>query len=144
MLITGAKELRASPSLPTLAATALRMWEGLGWAVECWWELRAGSVLKAFLFGKSCKHGDLLWGGILTLSTACRIFLSQALLDDDAPRGATVKPLVSGHFKISWCLASMNKSHMMNWVCHTFPQCSGVTCTMASVAGPNIMWLHLF
>ena len=57
LIIISAKELRAAPFLPPLATTALRMWKGLGQAVERWWELRAGSALKDFLFEKSCKQG---------------------------------------------------------------------------------------
>lgn len=107
MLIIGAKELRASPFLPTLAATAPRMWKGLGWAVECWWELRAGSALKACLFGKSCEQGvSSEVESSPCLLPACSFFLKLSWMMN-SPRGATVKPLVSGYFKISWCLASM-------------------------------------
>lgn len=147
MLITGARELRASPSLPTLAATAPKMWKGLGWAVECWWELRAGSALKAFLFGKSCKHG-----------ISSEVESSPCLLP---ARSFFLKLswMMTLHVEQQWSLLSVdiskypdawhqwrkeNKSHMMNWVCHTFPQCFGVTYTMASVAGPSMTWLHLF
>lgn len=75
-------------------------WKGLGWAVERGWELRAGSVLKALLFGKSCKQGI----SSEVQSSPCLLFacsfFSQISWMIHSPRGTVVKALVH-HVAIS-------------------------------------------
>lgn len=112
MLTISAKELRASPFLPALAATAPGMWKGFGPAARCWWEQRAGSVLKDFLFEKSCKQGissEVESSPRLLLTHF--FFLLWDLPDDKLSTwnssGASSQSW--GCFRISWCLASREK-----------------------------------
>lgn len=148
MLIISAKELRASPFLPTLAATARRMWKGLGWAVERWWELRAGSVLKDFLFGKSCKQGissEVESSPCLLL--ACSFFFKISWMIN-SPHGTVVKPLVS-HLDISKypdALHQWRKEKIATWPTEFVTFLPDVLVSLRqwpSVAGPNMTWLHL-
>lgn len=104
MLIISARARRVSPFLPTLAATALRMWKGLGQAAERWWERRAGRALKGFLLGKSCKQGiPLRWNPHLVYCLPVLFFsflffkISRVIT---SPHGTVVNPLVT-HVAIS-------------------------------------------
>lgn len=100
MLTIGAKELRVPPFLPTLAATAPGMWKDLGHAAELWWELRAGSMLKGFLFEKSCKQG--ISSEVESSPCLLRVssFLSKISWMINSPRTTVVKHLV-GHVDAS-------------------------------------------
>lgn len=128
MLIISAKELRASPFSPH--------WQPQLW--ECGKDLdRPGSAAgsweravrwKAFCLGSVANKG-FLWGGILTLSTACLFFpgtpppppkIPQVI---NSPHGTAVNPLVS-HVDISkypdvWHQGRKEKnSHMRISICH--------------------------
>lgn len=138
MLTISAKELRASPLLPTLAATTLRLWKGFGPAARGWWEQRAGSVLKDFLFKKTCKEGissEVESSPCLLLTTFFFFFFKICRMIK-SPHGTVVKPLVS-HGDV-WEYPDVwhqgNNSHVTHWVCYFPSQCFGNTLTMTSVS----------
>lgn len=98
MLTIHAKELRVSPFLLPLAATAPRMWKGFGPAAQCWWEQRSGSVLKDFLFEKACKQGissEVVSSPRLLLTRSFLSFFFKICQMINSPHGTVVEPLVS-------------------------------------------------